>query len=326
LNGDVPTTRLRELVRVDQPLVLITQVQRSGGTLLQRLLDGHPQCHVLPFQFRGVDGAIKRAVSDPQEAWTALYDAKLADRFRQGYRQRKHDVLRDEEVFRFTLRPDLQRAIYDECTSRLEEPATRDLVACYLTAYFNAWLDYGGLSGEKRWVVAFEPGVSGGSARRAHLSRLYPDGRIISIVRDPWSWYASARRWEPRWRNRTDAVEHWCRVSKGALKWRKHTSPAFLTLSFNDLLGRTEETIRRVAAWLQIDYVPDLLVPTFNGRPIRANTSFADVSTEVSTRPLARADQELGADDMRYVTEHAGPLYQRLLAAVEKDRAAFPAA
>ena len=68
LNGDVPPARPRELVRVDQPLVLITQVQRSGGTLLQRLLDGHPQCHVLPFQFRGVDGAIKRAVSDPHGA------------------------------------------------------------------------------------------------------------------------------------------------------------------------------------------------------------------------------------------------------------------
>ena len=145
-------------------------------------------------------------------------------------------------------------------------------------------------------------------------------------MRDPWSWYASARRWEPRWRRREEAIEHWCRVSKGALKWRKHTSPAFLTLSFNDLLGRTEETISRVAAWLGIDFVPGLLVPTFNGRPISANTSFADVSTSVSTKPLERAGQELGR--RRHAIRHRArraPV-QRLLAAVEKDRAAFPAA
>jgi hypothetical protein len=323
VNADTIAARLREPVRVDQPLVLITQAQRSGGTLLQRLLDGHPQCHVLPFQFRGIDAAIKRGVSQPREAWGALYDPKLAERSRRGYRQ--HKVSRTREVFEFGLRPDLQRAIYDDCSARLEQPGTRDLIACYLTGYFNAWLDYRNLSGAKRWVVAFEPGITGSSARRARVRGVYPDGRIISIVRDPWSWYASARRWEPRWRDREVALDHWCRAAKGALKWRKHTSPAFLVLSFDDLLTRTAETMRRVAAWLGIAYVPELLVPTFNGRPIEANTSFADVSSEISRKPLERAGQELDEDDIGFITEHAGPLYERLLKVIGEDRAAGPA-
>ncbi len=158
--------------------------------------------------------------------------------------------------------------------------------------------------------------------RESHMRRLYPDGRTLSIVRDPWSWYASARRWEPRWRDRRYALDHWCRVGQGTLKWRKKSQGAFLTLSFEDLLARTEETMRRVAAWLGIAFVPGLLVPTFNGRPIGANTSFADVSTEVSTKPLERARQELDDDDMRYVTERAGRLYERLQKVVGEDRAA----
>ena len=35
---------------VDEPLALICQAQRSGGTLLGRLFDGHPQCHVHPHE------------------------------------------------------------------------------------------------------------------------------------------------------------------------------------------------------------------------------------------------------------------------------------
>ena len=41
-------TRRRHLVPVDQPLVLISQVSRSGGTLLSQLFAGHPECHVRP--------------------------------------------------------------------------------------------------------------------------------------------------------------------------------------------------------------------------------------------------------------------------------------
>jgi hypothetical protein len=40
--------RHRFLVPVREPLVLITQIQRSGGTLFAQLLDGHSKLHVHP--------------------------------------------------------------------------------------------------------------------------------------------------------------------------------------------------------------------------------------------------------------------------------------
>jgi sulfotransferase family protein len=314
---DVVERPLRELARVDQPLVLITQAQRSGGTLLQRLLDGHPQCHVVPFQFRGLDEAIKNGLSDPQQAWNALYDPKLLDRFRHGHRQRKHQVLRDGEVYPFTLPPDLQRTIYDECAARLDEPGTRGLIECYLTAFFNAWLDYRNLQGSKRWLVAFEPAVASGGARRSRLRRVYPDGRIVSILRDPWSWYASASRWEPRWRDREEALDHWCRVADGTRSWKRAVGADFRLIRFEDLLLHTEEIMRKLAAWLEIEFVPGLLEPTFNGQPIIGNTGFGDVSTGVSARPLERAREELDAADVAYIKRRARHLYKRLLRCVD---------
>ena len=35
--------RLDHVVPVREPLVLISQIQRSGGTLLSQLFDGHPE-------------------------------------------------------------------------------------------------------------------------------------------------------------------------------------------------------------------------------------------------------------------------------------------
>jgi hypothetical protein len=309
------------LVRVDQPLVLISQAQRSGGTLLLRLLDGHPQCLVAPLQLRGFDHAAKRLPTDPEQAWRALCDPKLVVRYEHGHRQRKDGVLDEAEVFPFELEPDLQRAIYDACTAERERPTARDFFDCYFTSYFNAWLDFRNLAGApKRWVVGFEPGVARSMRRRNAVSALYPDGRVLSVVRDPWSWYVSARRWEPRWEDRERAIPHWIATSAGALKWRRQTTKRSIRLlRFDRLLAETEETMRRVAAWLDIELVPELLEPTFNGRPIGANSSFADVATGISTQPIDRARGELSEDDVAYIEERAGELYERLLERADKD-------
>lgn len=321
---DLLDERLRGLVTVDQPLVLISQAQRSGGTLLLRLLDGHPRCHVAPFQLRGIDAVAKRPPTEAKQGWDALYDPKLAGRYEEGHRQRKRDVLRDDDVFPFELQPELQRAIFERCAARLERPAPRDLFDCYFTSYFNGWLDYRNLGGEaKRWVIGFEPGVAQAYGRRRAVREIYPDGRVVSIVRDPWSWYASARRWESRWQDRTAAVEHWRRAGTGTLKWRRIHKADIVFVRFEDLLAQTEETLRRLAAWLGIEFADELLRPTFNGLPIRANTSFDDVGTEISTRPLERAQAELDADDTAYIEERVGWIHRRLLLKASKDWSAM---
>jgi CMP-N,N'-diacetyllegionaminic acid synthase len=311
---------LRRAVRVSQPLLLISQAQRSGGTLLLRLLDGHPECHVAPFQLRGIDQLAKNAPTDPEEVWQTLYDPKLAERFRSGHRQRKRDVLRDEQVFPFELPPELQREIYDACSGGLLQPTTRDLLDCYFTSYFNAWQNYGNLRSEpKRWVVGFEPGVARSMRRADAVRNVFNDGKVISIFRDPWSWYASASRWEPRWKDREHALNYWCKITTGTLKWRVHAAGSVRLVKFEDLLTRTDETMRRLASWLELDFTPGLLEPTFNGDPIGANTSFSDVATDVSTKPLDRADEELDAATVAYIEVRAGDLYRKLDKRYEQD-------
>jgi hypothetical protein len=77
--------------------------------------------------------------------------------------------------------------------------------------------------------------------------------------------------------------------------------------------------MRHVAAWLGIEFRPELLEPTFNGRPIRANSSFSDVATGVSSRPLERAPEEVSDGDREAIEARCGDLYRRLLSRAEQD-------
>src|SRR3954447_10817689 len=48
--GDVLRQYALGAIEVSEPMLLVAQVQRSGGTLLTRLLDAHPQMRATPLE------------------------------------------------------------------------------------------------------------------------------------------------------------------------------------------------------------------------------------------------------------------------------------
>ena len=295
--------RLDYLVPVDQPLVLITQIGRSGGTLMVRLFDGHSQCHIVPYElqqiFRGMGTDLK-----PEAAWDNLSSEKQYNRSRP-----------------FLLRPGFQRAIFDSCLAGLDDRGPRQVMNCYFTSFFNGWLDNANLrSTPKRWVVGFEPG---GTTKLGAHSKVYPDGRVISLVRDPWGWFVSRRQNRPKWQDREVAVEAWQTHVAAALEAQAENPQRVRLVLFSDLIGRIEPTMRSLAAWLDLDFEPGLLAPSFNGLPTAARSSRRDLGTEISTAPLSRG-AELDPEDAAYIDEHARTLYEQAVssaAVVESEPA-----
>jgi len=286
--------RLKYLVPVDEPLVLIAQAARSGGTLQLRLFDGHRQCHVVPYELQQIFRGMASDLSDRERAWEHLARDKQYNRSRP-----------------FLLRPGLQRAIFEACLGELSDPEPREVMNCFFTSYFNGWLDNANLrSTPKRWVVGFGPGET--TKLGAH-ARLYPDGRVISVVRDPWGWYASRRRNRPEWQDREFALDSWCAHVGAALGLQAEKPDRALVVLFSDLLGRTEATMRTLSAWLGIDFDPTLVVPSFNGMAVPARSSFRDVGTVISTVPLHRGS-ELTPEDTSYIDERARGLYEQAVA------------
>jgi len=312
--------RRESVVPVDQPLALISQAQRSGGTLLARLFDGHPQCHAHPHELHIGDRRPhiwpELALDEEPEVWFAnLREDHLSTLFHKGRRAipLKAPGHKTKSRVPFILPPGLQRLIFlDEVARRSPIKSERAILDCYMTSLFNAWLDNQSLRGaEKRWVVAFSPRRAWGE-RLEKFFQLYPEGRLISILRDPLSWYSSAQGRDPE-AEVGPLLEHWKRSAEEMVDAKRRYEERVCIVRFDELVLDTPATMRRLATFLEIDFVPELTAPTFNGYPVGANSSYEVVTTGVVTDPVSRYEQLLPDEQQDVVRRECGRLYEQVL-------------
>jgi hypothetical protein len=309
----IAKTRSAHLVRVHQPLAMITQAPRSGGTLLLRLLDGHPQCHSIPHEL-GV-GWPQRLPTERDQLWKVLVDRKLVGQFEEGFLQSNPNLNRTRGTLPFLLPPPLHRQLFERALARLDTRTDRGVYDAYFTGYFNAWLDCQSLyGGRKRWITAFVPRLVTSHQKFSRMLEVYPDARVLSIVRDPASWYASARRWSPEFAGLVPAVEAWRVSVESALRYADCLGPAMRLVRFDDLLADPKGTTRAICTWLGIRYSGQLRRPTFNGHGIKANSSFPVDRRAILDAPLSRADTELDARERAAIETLAREAYERALA------------
>jgi hypothetical protein len=304
--GALVRQRLEHVVPVKEPLVLCSQVQRSGGTLLSQLFDGHPEVHAHPHEVK--IGWPREAnwppidVRDPQGSFERLFEKKTLKHLLQGYDKRGAKLDGEPspsyDVFPFVFLPRLQKAIFDRYAAGAR--TERDVLDAYFTSYFNAWLDNQNLyGGPKKAVTGFTPRLAMDPANRDKLFAAYPDGTLISIVREPRSWYASASRYSTK---RFPDVETAMRL------WRESTEAALdervVVVTYERLVSATAEVMERLAERIGIAMSPTLLEPSFNGRPIRANSA-----EEVAQHGVLAKRKRPPADPR--AAELAGDLYER---------------
>ncbi len=304
--------RLDHVVPIEEPLVLCSQVQRSGGTLLSQLFDGHPECHAHPHEIK--IGYPREAnwppldLERPEEWFERLFEKKALTHFVEGYQKRgaklEGKTYPSYDVFPFLFLPRLQKAIFDACVAGREIGGDRDILDCYFTSYFNAWLDNQNLYTRPKTVVTgFTPRLAMDPGNRDRFFAAYPDGTLISIVREPHSWYESAVKYSlRRFPDVHTALRLWRESAEAAL------DPRVVVVTYERLVERPEEVMTRIAERIGIEMSPVLLEPTFNGRPIRANSA-----DEVAQYGIlaGRTGSSLEAETATQVAGLTGDLYER---------------
>jgi Sulfotransferase family len=301
--------RLEHLVPVNEPLVLCSQIQRSGGTLLSQLFDGHLECHAHPHEIK--IGWPREAnwppldLARPGEWFERLFEKKALAHFVEGYQKRgaklEGQTYPSYDVFPFLFLPRLQKAVFD--ASAAGAKTERDVLDAYFTSYFNAWLDNQNLyTGPKKVVTGFTPRLAMAAGNRDKFFAAYPDGTLIAIVREPASWYESAAKYsQRRFPDVETALALWRESAEAALDER------VLLVTYERLVSDTEAVMTRIAERIGIAMSPVLLEPTFNGRPIRANSA-----EEVAEYGIL-GKREQPAPDPK-VAALAGDLYERAAA------------
>jgi len=316
----------RRALPLRAPLVLISQVQRSGGSLLSQLFDGHPAFAAYPQELRfGFAEPDRWPRLDPGAGadanFRALYDLKMRRLMQHGYNKGGEKIFsadegglveRQTERYRFILLPRIQYLVFKQFYAAAPPQAARDILDWYFTAFFNAWLDYQGRLDRKKWISAFAPRLANDEADAAAFFATYPDGRLIQIIRDPRSWYPSAKNHRKSVLDGKEAdalIALWAESAESMKRNKSRYGERVIILGFEDLVGRTEETMRALARALAVDYDPILLEPTFNGQRIRANSSFAEDESGVIAAPLARANL-LSEDERVLLDRNCLALYE----------------
>src|SRR2546428_1550949 len=184
-----------------------------------------------------------------------------------------------------------------------------------MTSYFNAWLDNQNLyAGPKRVITGFTPRLSMDLGNVERFFSAYPDGTLISIIRDPRAWYASARTHARKFADLDRGLELWRRSTKAGIEASERFGERVLLLTYEELVLETEETMRRVAGRIGITMSPVLREPTFNGRPIRANSTEPVERYGILTERTTAYQDSLDAETVARIEELTGDLYERVAA------------
>jgi hypothetical protein len=313
------TARLAHLVEVRQPLVLVSQIQRSGGTLLSQLFDGHPECHAHPQEVK-IGWPKKRHwppidLARPDEWFGMLYETAAGKHLVGGYR--KSPAPSGVDVLPFLFSPRLQRQVFEACVAAWPIERERDVLDAYMTSYFNAWLDNHNLYAEpKKLVTGFTPQLALEPGNADRFFAAYPDGTLISIVRDPRGWFSSSREHKRHRRViRVDgAMKRWRFSVEAALELHERFAGRVLVLTYERLVADTEHVVDALAERLGLTMAPVLLEPTFNGRPIRADSSFAVPGYGVLRDRVEKWRELLDQASVERIDTLAGDLYERAAA------------
>ncbi len=190
-------------VPLSAPVILISQVERSGGTLLSQLFDGHPDIaaypHELRFGFLDADvWPLPDTSLTADKLFLSLIDLKMRKLAKRGFRKGSTG-----EAKKFLLSPHVQHAIFCRQIEREGANTSRDIFNHFFTGFFNSWLDYqGGPLDAKSCITAFAPRLADDADNASRFFDCYPDGHLIQIIRSPETWLASAAR--HRHTSRTD--------------------------------------------------------------------------------------------------------------------------
>ena len=278
--SEIRNRRRRWAVQVKQPLLMISEVQRSGGTLLSQLFDNHPEClnHPeelcwgRPQKWNWPDLELSSRSCSPRDLFNKLHEPWIDAYGGAGF-YRKKPGYQTRYPFLFDLT--LQRQLFCDIIRTREIQSQRDVFDAYLTSFFSAWLDYGNLYGEeKRFVTCFTPRL----IIETPIEKIftdYPDGYVVSLVRNPVDWVSSAQG-HAFFRNTKSLdtlLQYWIDSTNAAVDAHKQFKSRVIVGSFESLINQTEVVMRKLCRWVGIGYTDSLLVPSFNGIPIRSNST-----------------------------------------------------
>lgn len=136
---------------------------------------------------------------------------------------------------------------------------------------------------------------------------VFPNAKIIHMMRDPRDRYASAKTRWTEMKGRVGAgTAMWLESVKLARRGRRKYPGQYMVVRYEDLVAQPEQMLRKICEFLGEQYVPDML--TMMGAPTHrdkgSNSSYGKREVgKISTDSIARYRQVLSPQEIKYMQD-----------------------
>lgn len=301
-----------------RPVFVVGNV-KAGTTLVQSLLDGHPDLFVLPvelkfFRYTGLPrlapsnrplGALPRWRSPlpaertrpPPEVLESLLSGGELRRFLDTGTAPRHVDLRSVQFDAERFEAELRRHDF------------ADLRALFLAVVdrFRACL-----GGDRRYPRRFVEKTPRQEEFAWKLHQWFPRASFVHVLRNP---YANAHA---ELLSGTFQMERRHRVYRPLakslyfLEHNARTLPRYRVLRYEDVVQKPERTLRSLAAFLDLEFSDSLLQPSFLGIPWPGNSRTTDGRLRgIDPRPARAFLDRIQALDIALVNRYFEPVLKK---------------
>jgi Sulfotransferase family len=291
----------------DFRLLMIGAMYENGGNTTHRLLDGHPQLFVYPFESQVGTAFVDDHLSSvypakyrwpefpldgtPEADYRAIIDEECKVRARTPHVSKFLHV-------DFDFSDDERMAAYVRLvTARGRSRATN--MEAFFRATFEAWRDHQS-SGREEVYVGYSPIITVDADRI--LSDL-PAAHVMHVVRNPWSAFADTKK-RPVPQSLSRYMLGWTVNQYFALVGRERWRDRFHVVRTEDVLDDPARTLGEVCDRLGVERSDSLRRPSWNGGKldevypwgtIRSATAEANRATAAELSPEERDEIRLRA-------------------------------
>jgi Sulfotransferase family len=289
--------------------LMLSAMYENGGNTTHRLLDGHPQMYVYPFE---------------SQIGTRLVQDHLTSMFPVKYRWPVFDIeatpyhdyksIIDEECkvrartphvskFRhmpFDFSDDERLAIFEKYVGELGR-GRPTIVEAFFRATFDAWKDYA-VTGKQVVYVGYSPIIAVDGAK---ILKELPQAHVLHVVRNPWSAYADTKK-RPVPLSIEKYMTAWCTCQYFALVVQRLHPYRMHVRRYEDIIADPKKTLEKVFSEMDLEVANSLKTPTWNTNPLEENFPWGTIRRSTAEVNKATA-RELSQEEIDLVALWAKP-------------------
>ncbi|MGQ0591419.1 MAG: sulfotransferase family protein [Gammaproteobacteria bacterium] len=298
----------------DFKLIMISAMYENGGNTTHRMLDGHPNLHVYPFESQVGTGAGSDYVSSfvpVRYRWPEFtFDSSAEQAYEMFWDEELKTLLRVPGRSKFSscglaMREAARKRRFCEILQTLPR-ARASFVEAYFRSTFDAWENYN-RTGRETHYVGYNP-VQVLDTEKIRFD--FPSGHVIHIVRNPFSGFAdTSKRPFPLGLERY--VWTWNLCQHYALTYQRKYPDHFHVVRFEDLVTNPEQEMQRLLQAMGLPMSEECLYPSFNKVRLDQVYPWGTIRTPTAEANVATAN-ELSAEQKRRVRAEAAVMMDLL--------------